>query len=283
MIINWRKIANEIKEDLKNKINKLCKTPEFSVILVWENQASKQYVSIKSKVAKELWIKFNVINLDKNISEEDLIIKIKNQDNNKYINWIIIQMPLPKHLNIENLINYISPEKDIDWFHPYNLWKMFRWDLSGLLPCTPKWIITLLKKYNINLDWKNVTVIWRSNLVWRPISTLCLLENATVTTCHSRTKDLKSFVKNADIVISAVWIANIIKLNMLKKDSVIIDVWCSFIYKDNKKCFVWDTDFNEIEKTHLITPVPGWVWPMTIISLLENVYIAYLLQHNLNT
>ncbi len=267
MIIDWKKIAEKIFEELKQKIKNSWKKYKLTVILVWKNSPSLRYIKQKEKWANYVWIEFNLLEFDDNISEEKLISEIKKLNTNKEVTAFMVQLPLPKHINSEKIIENISPEKDADWFSPVNLWKVVLWDENALIPCTPAGIMELLKEYKIEVSWKNVTIIWRSNIVWKPVANLLINAWATTTICNSKTKNLKYFTKNSDIIISATWSPHLLKVEMLNKNSVIIDVWFSVI---DKKIF-WDADFKEIEKNgNLITPVPGWVGPMTVAMLMKN-------------
>ena len=268
MIIDWKKLALKIYDDLKLKLKNSWKKYKLAAILVWKNSPSLRYIKQKEKWANYVWIDFELLNFDDNITERELLEVIKKLNNNDEITAFMVQLPLPKHINVDNVIEAISPEKDADWFHPLNLWRLMLGDNKAIISCTPAWIIELLKEYKINLAWENVVVIWRSNIVWKPLDNLLINMWATVTICNSKTKNLEYFTKNAWIVIVATWVAKLLKANMISDNAVIIDVWFSVI--DWK--IIWDCDFENIEKNwNLITPVPGWVGPMTVAMLMKNV------------
>lgn len=272
MIIDWKKISQRIYTNLKDKISKLESSPTLWVILVWENEASISYVWQKEKFAKQIWINFVLKKLDASINEEELINEINYFNEDKNIDWFIIQLPLPIKINTQNIINKILPSKDVDWFTALNLWKLFLNDKSWFISCTPKWIIRLLEEYNINLEWKKVCIIWRSNIVGKPLSLLLINKWATVSICNSYTRNISEYTLNSDIIISAAGKPMLITGDLIKEWSIIIDVWFNKI--DWK--IVWDCDFWTLEKNNLITPVPWWVGPMTVAMLMENTYLSYI-------
>lgn len=272
MIIDWKKISQKIYTNLKDEISKLESSPTLWVILVWENEASISYVWQKEKFAKQIWINFVLKKLDASINEEELINEINYFNEDKNIDWFIIQLPLPIKINTQNIINKILPSKDVDWFTALNLWKLFLNDKSWFISCTPKWIVRLLEEYNINLEWKKVCIIWRSNIVGKPLGLLLINKWATVSVCNSYTRNIWKYTLISDIIISAVGKPMLITENMVKKWSIIIDVWFN---KFNWK-IVWDCDFWTLEKNNLITPVPWWVGPMTVAMLMENTYLSYI-------
>ena len=272
MIIDWKKIALDIYDDIKNKVNVLNKKPTLWVILIWDNSASLRYIVQKQKWAEYTGINFYLKKLDKNISENELLelINIFNKDND--IDGYIIQLPLPKHINTNKVINFIDPKKDVDWFHTQNQWKVLIWDDSWFVPCTPTGIIKILKSIWEDVTWKIITVIWKSNIVWKPITALLINAWATVISCNSKTPNIKDFTFQSDIVIIAVGKPWLLTKDMVKKDSIIIDVWFTII--DNK--IYWDADFKEINaKGNKITPVPGWVGVLTVAILMSNVLKSY--------
>jgi len=182
----------------------------------------------------------------------------------------MIQFPLPDHINKVNIINAIDSKKDVDWFTTINTWKICIWDNSWLAPCTPAWIMYILNYLNIDLCWKNIVVIGRSNIVWKPITNMLMNAWATVINCNSKTKNLKFFTKESNIIISAAWKPWLITEDMIKNDAVIIDVWFSII--DGK--IYWDCDIKN-DSNYKITPVPGWVWPLTVAMLMQNTIKAH--------
>lgn len=268
MILNWQKIAKKIYDDIKQEISKSEKKPSLWVVLVGKDDSpSLRYVKQKEKVARDIWFDFVLKHLDPSISEDKLINEIKDFNTDKNIDWFIVQLALPSHINTQKIINLINPKKDVDWFHPENQWKTVIWDNTGLKPCTPAGVIEMLKAYNINPEWKDISIIWASNIVGKPLANILINLWATVSVCHSKTKDIIKYTKNADILISATWAVWLIKNDMIKKDTVVIDVWFSVI--DWK--IYGDCDFENIEKAwNPITPVPGWVWPMTVAMLMQN-------------
>ncbi len=277
MIIDWKTIALNIYDQIKAKVSLLKKKPTLWAILVWSNSASLRYIKQKQKWADYTWIWFNLIQLDENIKEDELLKIVEQFNKDSNISWYIVQLPLPKHINEDLIINTILPEKDVDWFHPINQWKILIWDNSWLVPCTPAWIMEIFKSQYVDLIWKIVCIIGRSNIVWKPITALLINAWSTVISCNSKTIDLTSFTKIADIVIVATWQPGLLKENMLKKWSLIIDVWFTVI--DNK--IYWDAETKEIDNAwHKITPVPGWVWTLTVALLMKNTLKSYEIQEN---
>ena len=267
VILDGKKLRDKILSELKLKIDNFETKPKLVVILVGENPASKIYVNNKKKTAEKLGIISSVIQYPANITEKELLNKIKELNADKSVTAILVQLPLPEHISKENVMNTISPEKDVDGFTPYNFGKLFSGEIPTVYPCTPKGIILLLKEYNITIEGKHVVIVGRSNIVGRPLSQMMLNENATVTVCHSRTKNLTDIIKTADIVVSAVG-KNIIKGEMLKNDCVIVDVG---IFKDENGKTRGDVDFESASQiASYISPVPGGVGPMTITSLMLN-------------
>lgn len=267
VILDGKKLRDKILSELKLKIDNFETKPKLVVILVGENPASKIYVNNKKKTAEKLGIISSVIQYPANITEKELLDKIKELNADKSVTAILVQLPLPEHISKENIMNTISPEKDVDGFTPYNFGKLFSGEIPTVYPCTPKGIILLLKEYDIEIEGKHVVIVGRSNIVGRPLSQMMLNENATVTVCHSRTKNLTDIIKTADIVVSAVG-KNIIKGEMLKNDCVIVDVG---IFKDENGKTRGDVDFESASQiASYISPVPGGVGPMTITSLMLN-------------
>lgn len=272
MLLDWKIVAQSIYDDLKKEISSLEKKPKLTVILVGENPSSIRYVNQKQKWAEYVWINFDLLKFEENISENELLKVIDKLNSDINVNWYIVQLPLPKTINEKNIINSISPEKDVDGFHPFNQWKIVIWDDSWLAPCTPTWMIELLNYYKIDIVWKNVVIIWRSNIVWKPIANLLINMQSTVTICNSKTKNIDFYTKNADIIITAMWSPKFLTIDKINKNSIIIDVWFSVI--DGK--IYWDADFeNIINNWNSITPVPGWVWALTVACLMKNTLKAY--------
>lgn len=266
-ILDGKKLRDKILEQLKVKIEKFEIKPTLVVILVGENPASKIYVNNKKKTAEKLGINSTVINYPPNVSEKELLAKIEELNNDKSVTAILVQLPLPEHISKENVMNTILPEKDVDGFTPYNFGKLFSGEIPTVYPCTPKGILLLLDEYGINIEGEHVVIVGRSNIVGRPLSQMILNRNATVTICHSKTKNLADIIKTADILISAVG-KNIIEGKMLKSDCVVVDVG---IFKDENGKTRGDVDFESSSKVaSYISPVPGGVGPMTIASLMLN-------------
>ncbi len=277
IIIDGKKVAKSLLENLKIKVQQSEKKPGLAVILANDDASSKIYVSSKEKQSLSLGYKSSVYKFDSSITQGQLIKLIHELNEDKQINGILVQLPLFNHLDANQIIELIDPKKDVDGFHPINVGKLN----CGLNPyaicCTPKGIIKLLKAYNIELEGKNAVVIGRSNIVGKPTATLLTRENATVTLAHSKTKDLKSITKKADIIVSATGIPKLIKADMVKKGAVVIDVG---ITKQFDRSLVGDVDFEKVKKVaSYITPVPGGVGPMTIACLMENTWELFLEQN----
>lgn len=266
-ILDGKKLRDKIIENLKAKVDTFDEKPTLVVILVGENPASKFYVNNKKKMAEKIGIHSEVINYPANITEAELLDKIEELNNNKKVTAILVQLPLPKHISKDNVMNKIIPSKDVDGFTPYNFGKLFSGETPTVYPCTPKGILLLLDEYNIEIEGKHVVIVGRSNIVGKPLSQMMLNKNATVTICHSHTKNLSQITKTADILVSAVG-KNIIEGEMLKTDCVIVDVG---IFKDENGKTRGDVDFESASKiASFISPVPGGVGPMTIASLMLN-------------
>ena len=267
VILDGKKLRDKILSDLKLKIDKFEKKPKLVVILAGDNPASKIYVNNKKKTAEKLGILSQVIEYPSNVSENELLDKISELNKAETVTAVLVQLPLPSHISKENIMNSIAPEKDVDGFTPYNFGKLFSGEEPMVYPCTPKGILLLLKEYDIELEGKHVVIIGRSNIVGRPLSQMMLNKNATVTVCHSHTKNLPDIIKTADVVVSAAG-KNIIKGEMLKNNCVVVDVG---IFKDGNGKTRGDVDFESASRiASYISPVPGGVGPMTITSLMLN-------------
>ena len=273
MILDGKKNAAEIYDEIEAEVQGLETPPKLGVVLVWNNPASLKYIEQKEKTAKKIWIDFEVFKLEEFIIEEQLLEKLEELNNDKSISGYLVQLPLPNHIDDQKVIAAIAPNKDVDGFHPENQWALLIWNKDAFVPCTPAWIMQLFYKQDIDLRWKEVCVIGRSNIVWKPLVMLLVNAWATVSSCNSHTKDLKKHTVNADIIISATGQTNLIWIEHIKdNNTVIIDVW--FQYQGNKIC--GDCDFENIHANgNLITPVPGWVWPMTVAMLMKNTLKAY--------
>ena len=270
MIIDGKKIAAKIREDLKKKISEFKSSykmvPGLSVILVGEDSASKIYVKNKEKFSKEVGINSQVIKYPEKIDEKTVLNKIDELNKNSKVSGILVQLPLPKHIDKRKIIEKILPLKDVDGFHPLNVGNLSSGYESNI-PCTPQGCLLLLKEVEKNLNGKHAVVIGRSNLNGKPMAQLLLKENCTVTITHSKTKDLKSECIKADIIIAAVGKPKLVKGDWVKKDAIVIDVGIN----KTESGIVGDVDFEEVSKTvKAITPVPGRVGPMTIACLLKN-------------
>lgn len=277
-IINGTEIAKIIKDEIKKDIEKLQgKKPCLAVIIVGDDEASHIYVKNKNKACDYVGIKTDTYFLKDNISENEILDLIEKLNNDINVNGILVQLPLPKHINEKNVLLKISPLKDVDGFHPYNI-GMLSTNNAILKSCTPSGCIELLKRYNVEIKGKNALVIGRSNIVGKPISMMLLNEDATVTVAHTKTKNLEYLTKQADIIIVAIGVANFLKFNMIKDGAVLIDVGMNRF--EDKLC--GDIDFSCMDKASLITPVPGGVGPMTITMLMKNCLIAYKIQNNIN-
>ncbi len=271
-LIDGRALSKKIQKRIATEVSTLTFKPGLAVVLVGNDPASQVYVRSKEKACQAVGFYSEKIVLNKNITQDKLLTVIKKLNKNPKIHGILVQLPLPQHLDEKIVIDNISPEKDVDVFHPYNVGELFLQKrlpkLDELLaPCTPKGIMRMLEEYKIKLEGKKAVVLGRSNLVGKPIALMLLANNATVEICHSRTKNLAEISARADILIAAIGQANFVKKNMVKKGAVVIDVGIN----RSKDSLLGDVDFPAVEKiASYITPVPGGVGPMTIACLLEN-------------
>ena len=270
MIIDGKKEAQLLRDEIKKEIellkSKNNKVPGLTVILIGDFVPSQIYVKNKERNAKEVGINSDIIRYAKDVSEQEVLKKIKELNNNEAVSGILVQLPLPPQINKEKIINAINPLKDVDGFHPINVGNLSS-GYNATVPCTPLGCLLLIKKIEPNLSGKHAIVIGRSNLNGKPMAQLLLKENCTVTIVHSKTKDLKTECLKADILVAAVGVPNLVKSDWVKKDSIVIDVG---INKVGDK-IVGDVEFETVkEKAKAITPVPGGVGPMTIACLLKN-------------
>ena len=270
MIIDGKKIDGTLRQKLKKEIIEIKSSfksvPGLTVILIGEDPASKIYVRNKEKFSKEIGINSEVIKYPENIEEKEVLRKIIELNKNKKVSGILVQLPLPKHINKQKVIETVLPEKDVDGFHPINVGNLSS-GYDSKIPCTPLGCFILLKEVEKNLSGKHAVVIGRSNLNGKPMAQLLLKENCTVTITHSKTKDLKSQCNKADIIIAAVGKPKLVKGDWVKKNAIVIDVGIN----KTSDGIVGDVDFNEVSKVaRAITPVPGGVGPMTIACLLKN-------------
>ena len=273
-VISGREVAeNILTTDLKNKVIELNKKnikPKLIVILVGDMKASASYVAQKEKFAVKAGIESDVMRFESSVTESEILDQIDIINKDKNIHGVIVQLPLPEHISVAKVLNRIDPSKDVDGFTPTNVGKLFLGE-DTLVSCTPKGIMQMLASTGTDLSGKNVTVVGRSNIVGKPVAILCLQQNATVTMCHSRTKDLNAKLSDADVVIVAVGIPKFINGDQIPKDSIVIDVGIHNI--DGKLC--GDVDFDSASlKASAITPVPGGVGPMTVCALIENTILA---------
>lgn len=277
MKIDGKAISLKRKEDLKIKIEELKKqgkrVPKLTVVLVGDNPASQTYVRNKERGCQFVGMLSDVIRLDASISEEKLVQVITGLNHDESVDGILIQLPLPKHIHEDRILDLIDPKKDVDGFHPANVAKLLLGQ-KGLIPCTPQGMMVLLDEINYDLTGKKVVVVGRSNIVGKPVSLLCLQRNATVTIAHSRTQDLKKVCQRADVLIAAIGKAKFINHEYVKEGAIVLDVG---INRDENNKLCGDVDYTDVQDlVSYITPVPGGVGPMTIAMLLENTYIAYL-------
>ena len=284
-ILDGTATAASIKEDLRKKVEerktKGLKTPHLAAILVGHNPASEAYVGAKVRTCNEIGYESTLLLFDTEITEEDLLTEVKKLNEDERVDGILVQLPLPKHISENAVINTIAPEKDVDGFHPISQGKMILGQ-KGFLPATPYGILLMLERYNIDITGKHCVVIGRSNIVGKPMSILLSRNanpgNATVTICHSKTKNLKEITQQADVLIAAIGIPRFVTENMVKEGAIVIDVGINRIEDATRKTgfrLVGDVDFDNVSpKCSFITPVPKGVGPMTICGLMKNTLIA---------
>lgn len=269
-IISGSEVAKQVRNEMKSEVQQLHQqgiTPQLTVILIGDDPASNSYVNGKEKAAKEVGINSTVIRLEDTISEATLLEKITELNKDESVDGILVQLPLPSHIDEQKVIESISPSKDVDGFHPINIGRMMV-GKDTFISCTPQGIMTLLRSKNIPIEGKNAVIIGRSNIVGKPMGQLLLNEHATVTYCHSRTKDLRAFTTSADILIVAVGKENVIDASYIKEGATVIDVG---INRTSDGKLTGDVDFQSVkEVASYLTPVPKGVGPMTITMLLAN-------------
>lgn len=269
-ILDGKSLSAKVKDELKGNVNSYFQTPILAVVTIGDDAASEVYVKNKKKACEYVGMSFLHLDYASCVKEEVVIKKIKQLNKDKSINGIIVQLPIPDNFNVSKIINTIDPAKDVDGLTNTQAGKLIQ-NEKCLIPCTPKGIMEIFKKYKIDLEGKHVVIVGRSNLVGKPLMLECLNKNATVTMCHSKTKDLKKYTKDADILVVAVGKKYLIDKTMVKKDSVIIDVGINRI--DGK--LYGDVNPNVEEVCGYVTPVPGGVGPMTVSMLLKNTFEAY--------
>ncbi len=274
VIIDGKTLAKKIREDLAKEVVEIKKkgtNPKLAVIMVGEDKASKVYVRNKSKACEEVGIEYEEFLLKDSIEMDELLNLIDKLNNDKTVHGILLQSPIPKHLNIKEAFNRIDYKKDVDGFNPINVGKLTIGE-DAFISCTPFGVIKMLEHYNIPIEGKNAVIIGRSNIVGKPLIQCLLNKNATVTVCHSKTKNIEEITKKADILIAALGVAKFVKADMVKDGAVVIDVG---INRNEEGKLVGDTDFENIkDKASYITPVPGGVGPITIAMLMNNVVKA---------
>ena len=274
-----KEVSDHVYRNLKERVELLLKNniqPGLAAILVGENSASKIYINMKTKIFHRLGLKTQTFKLSTDCSQTDLIQVIEKINNDSSFHGILVQLPLPNHIDSNSIINSILPEKDVDGFHPVNA-GLLSIGTPRFIPCTPKGIMKILEYYKVNLHGKHVVVLGRSNIVGRPMSILTSLKtkgaNSTTTICHSGSSNIEKFTKIADIVIVALGVPNYLTKDMIKKDAILIDVGINRVYDNSEKGYklCGDVFWEEvIEKAKAVTPVPGGVGPMTIAMLVEN-------------
>lgn len=276
MIISCKEISVKIKDQLKEEVSKIKETyprlPKLVVILVGDNQASQTYVRNKERGCQYIGIESEILRHDASFSEIELLQEINDLNNDDTVDGILVQLPLPQHINEEKVLDAIVPSKDVDGFHPENVAKLFLGQHS-LVPCTPKGMMVLLEEINYDLAGKEVVIVGRSNIVGKPVALLCLQKNATVTIAHSQTKDLKAVCSRADVLIAAIGKPKFFNHEYVKDGAVVLDVG---INRDENNKLCGDVDFDDVkDKVSAITPVPGGIGPMTITMLMKNTIEAF--------
>ncbi|MGL2557451.1 bifunctional methylenetetrahydrofolate dehydrogenase/methenyltetrahydrofolate cyclohydrolase FolD [Helicobacter pylori] len=276
VLLDGQALAYDIEKDLKHKIQiihtQTHKRPKLAVILVGKDPASITYVNMKIKACQRVGMDFDLKTLQENVTEAKLLSLIKDYNTDQNISGVLVQLPLPRHIDSKMILEAIDPSKDVDGFHPLNIGKLCT-QKESFLPATPMGVIRLLKHYHIEIKGKDVAIIGASNIIGKPLSMLMLNAGASVSVCHILTKDISFYTQNADIVCVGVGKPDLIKASMLKKGAVVVDIGINHL---NDGRIVGDVDFNNAQKVAgFITPVPKGVGPMTIVSLLENTLIAF--------
>ncbi|WRC97589.1 bifunctional methylenetetrahydrofolate dehydrogenase/methenyltetrahydrofolate cyclohydrolase FolD [Helicobacter pylori] len=276
VLLDGQALAYNIEKDLKNKIQIITaqthKRPKLAVILVGKDPASITYVNMKIKACQRVGMDFDLKTLQEDITEAELLSLIKDYNTDQNISGVLVQLPLPRHIDTKMILEAIDPSKDVDGFHPLNIGKLCT-QKESFLPATPMGVMRLLKHYHIGIKGKDVAIIGASNIIGKPLSMLMLNAGASVSVCHILTKDISFYTQNADIVCVGVGKPDLIKASMLKKGAVVVDIGINHL---NDGRIVGDVDFNNAQKVAgFITPVPKGVGPMTIVSLLENTLIAF--------
>lgn len=278
-IIDGKKIGSEIRAEVKKEVDIFLATyrhaPTLAVVFVGDHPASSVYVRNKHKACEEVGIRSLSVKLPDDVSEEELLTVVEDLNTREDVHGILVQLPLPRHIDESKVIHAISPVKDVDGFHPFNIGNLLLGE-KGFVPCTPAGIIELLDRYNLPIEGKHAVVVGRSNIVGKPIAQLLLKRNATVTVCHSKTKDLADYTSKADILVVAIGKANFIHATDVKPGAVVIDVG---INRNEEGKLCGDVDFASVSQVaSSITPVPGGVGPMTIAMLMKNTLLASKMQ-----
>ncbi|MFP6162024.1 bifunctional methylenetetrahydrofolate dehydrogenase/methenyltetrahydrofolate cyclohydrolase FolD [Helicobacter pylori] len=276
VLLDGQALAYDIEKDLKNKIQTITaqthKSPKLAVILVGKDPASITYVNMKIKACERVGMDFDLKTLQEDVTEAELLSLIKDYNTDQNISGVLVQLPLPRHIDTKMILEAIDPSKDVDGFHPLNIGKLCT-QKESFLPATPMGVMRLLKHYHIGIKGKDVAIIGASNIIGKPLSMLMLNAGASVSVCHILTKDISFYTQNADIVCVGVGKPDLIKASMLKKGAVVVDIGINHL---NDGRIVGDVDFTNAQKVAgFITPVPKGVGPMTIVSLLENTLIAF--------
>lgn len=276
MILDGKKTSSQIKEEIKEELKgikgKVGKVPGLAIVLVGENPASKIYVNSKIKGCAELGFESFAHYLPENVTEEELLNVIRELNEDEKVDGILVQLPLPKHIDEKKVVDTIAFSKDVDGFKPENMGLLFLGDKNSIKPCTPSGIVELFKRYELEVEGKDVVIIGRSNIVGKPMAGFFINEGATVTICNSKTKNLADKLKEADIIVAAMGVAKFVKADMVKDGAIIIDVG---INRTEEGLF-GDVDFENVApKCKWITPVPGGVGPMTVAMLFKNTLSAF--------
>ncbi len=285
ILLSGKQVAKKLNEEARRKVIEFTNAgkpaPQIAVVQVGEDPASTVYVKNKLKTAEKIGIRSRHEHLPESITEEELIGKVASLNEDEDVDAILVQLPLPGRISERRVISTISVHKDVDCLHPENIGRLWCGD-AYVTPCTPQGIIHLLKHYGIALEGKRVVIIGRSIIVGKPLAALMLQNNATVTICHSRTKDLASIARKADILVSAVGRARMVKEDFVAEGAVVVDVGISRLIEDCKQKLVGDVDFEAVsKKVYALSPVPGGVGPMTIASLMQNVIKCYQLNRGM--
>ena len=278
MILDIRSLAEDILSEITQTVKWLSTVPKLVVVMVGDNPASAVYVRNKIKQCAVTWMQWDILRFDTTISEETLIQEIQKLNADNTVTGILVQSPLPDHIHAQEVFNTIHPLKDVDGFSAANITWLYSGDETGLMPCTPKWIMKIIEKFSGNVAGKKVAIIGKSVIVGKPLAMMLLNAGATVTVCHSRTKNLTEHTLQADIVIPAVGRKHLLTADMISPGTLVIDVGICVEEQKDRRCLFGDCDTTAISETSDVTPVPGGVGPMTIVMLLSNTLLAYSLQ-----